>query len=440
MALDGRSRAVSVLLGTMLFAEFFLPRFALHFGQRELSIDVIVTLVCVAVLVLVGGIKPEPVRVALFCLAIGAMLVSASFNGASLTGRVSAPSFLLLAAIYFAYLFVVPDGSGAIFETTLRLFRRFSLIVAVAGVIQFAAQIAIPGPTLFTFESFLPESILTRSFNFVIPVPGAWDLNKSNGFFLLEPSHFSQLLGLAIIAEMAFFRPSWRLAVLGLGLLLSYSGTGLVVCGLFVPLLLVRRGYGRLVVVLLGGAFVLFLFANLIHLTSLFERVSEFDSEQSSAFARFLSPFYLFKDVVFPHIQTTLFGLGPGSIEPYFNSMDYAVHDPTWGKLFFEYGLVGTIPFLIFICRCLFAGARSVSLSAAVFFTYLVLGGNLVDARMEPLMLALVVYQSRPKREAAAPPAYYFDPFEMRSLARPTGTHPNANSPASSIRLTDELA
>ncbi|HLJ21006.1 MAG TPA: hypothetical protein VKU84_12440, partial [Stellaceae bacterium] len=265
-------------------------------------------------------------------------------------------------------------------------------------------------------ESFLPETILTQSFNFVIPVPGAWALNKSNGFFLLEPSHFSQMMALAVVAEMAFFRPSWRLAILGLALLLSYSGTGLVICALFVPLLLVRRGHGRLVVLSLGGAFILYLFANLIHLTSLVDRLSEFDSEQSSAFARFLSPFYLFSDLVFPHIDTTLFGLGPGSIEPYFNAMEYTVHDPTWGKLFFEYGMVGTIPFLIFICRCLFAGARSVSLSSAVFFTYLVLGGNLVDARMEPLILALVVYQSRPKPAAAAASAYRFQPLELRRL------------------------
>ncbi|MGH7125752.1 MAG: hypothetical protein ACREFI_15360, partial [Stellaceae bacterium] len=324
-AIHGSPGIVAALLGAMLFAEFFLPRFALHFGARELSIAVIVTLVSVAMLVLVGGVRPDPTRVALFCITMGCMLISAVLNGSGVTGRVSAPSFLLLASMYFAYVFVIPDPSGATFETTLRLFRRFSLIVAVAGICQFVAQIAIPGPTLFTFESFLPETILTQSFNFVIPVPGAWELNKSNGFFLLEPSHFSQLIGLAVIAEMAFFRPSWRLAILGLALLLSYSGTGLVVCAVFVPLLLVRRGHGRLVLFSLGGAFILYLFAHLVHLASLLERVGEFDSEQSSAFARFLSPFYLFSDVVFPHAQTTLFGLGPGSIEPYFTRMDYAV-------------------------------------------------------------------------------------------------------------------
>ena len=406
IAADRRLGIVSALLGTMLFAEFFLPRFAFHFGQRELSIAAIVTLMCVAMLVLVGGIRPDPTRFGLYCITAGSMIVAAMLNGGTLMGRVSAPSLLLLLCMYFAYVFVIPDGSNATFETTLRLFRRFALIVAVAGICQFFAQLAIRGPTLFTFETFLPASILTQSFNYVIPVPGAAELNKSNGFFLLEPSHFSQLIALAVIAEMAFFRPSWRLAIFGLGLLLSYSGTGLAVCAIFVPLLLIRRGHGPLVLAGIGAALVLIVFADLIHLTSLFDRLGEFNSERSSAFARFLSPLYLFRDFVFPHAQTTLFGMGPGAIEPYFHAEEYTVHDPTWGKLFFEYGVVGTIPFTIFVCRCMFTGARSFSLSAAVFFIYLVLGGNLLDARMEPLMLALVVFQSRARSTTRTVPAY----------------------------------
>ncbi len=96
--------------------------------------------------------------------------------------------------------------------------------------------------------------------------------------------------------------------------------------------------------------------------------------------------------------------------------MDYLVHDPTWGKLFFEYGMVGTIPFAIFLCRCFFVGARSYWLSAAVFFSYLLLGGNLVDARMEPLILGLVVFQGTARPSVRVPTVYGVRPFEPRSL------------------------
>jgi len=77
IAANGRLGVVPALLGAMLFAEFFLPRFALHFGPRELSVATIVTLVCVAMLVLTGGVRPDPTRIGLYCIAMVAMLIAA---------------------------------------------------------------------------------------------------------------------------------------------------------------------------------------------------------------------------------------------------------------------------------------------------------------------------------------------------------------------------
>ncbi len=382
------------LIGTILVAALILPRFALTFGQRELSLTVVVTLVSVAILVVMGELRVSPARMGLFCLAIACMLISAMLGTG---GRISPASFMLLITLYTSFIFMLRD-SDTMFPATLLIFRRLAFFIAVAGICQFVGQFAIQGPTLFTFDDTLPEAILSHGFNYVIPVPGAENLNKSNGFFLVEPSSFSQLMSLAIIAELAFFRPTWRLAVLGVGLVLAYSGTGLILFAVFVPALLIHKGHGRLVLMSVAGALALAVCANSLHLTSLFDRVSEFGSDRSSAFARFLSPFYLFEDFIFPHVQTTLFGLGPGAIEPFFNALEYEVHDPTWGKLFFEYGAVGTIPFVVFIGYSLFAGARSYWLSAAILLNYLLLGGNLLDARLQALMLALVVFQSGPPR------------------------------------------
>lgn len=378
------------LIGTILVAALILPRFALTFGQRELSLTVVATLVSVAIMAILGELRVNPVRMGLFCLAIACMLISAMLGTG---GRISPASFLLLITLYASFIFMLRD-SEAMFPATLLIFRRLAFFIAVAGICQFVGQFAVKGPTLFTFEDTLPETILSHGFNYVIPVPGAENLNKSNGFFLVEPSSFSQLMSLAIVAELAFSRPTWRLAVLGVALVLAYSGTGLILFAVFVPALLIYRGHGRLVLLSVAGALALAVCADSLHLTSLFDRVSEFGSDRSSAFARFLSPFYLFEDFIFPHVQTTLFGLGPGAIEPFFNALEYEVHDPTWGKLFFEYGAVGTIPFVVFICYCLFAGARSYWLSAAVLLNYLLLGGNLLDARLQALMLALVIFQS----------------------------------------------
>ena len=376
-----------VMLTAMLVGALILPRFALTFGQRELSATVVISLISVAVLAVTGELRLNPIRVGLFCLAIAAMLLSAMLGAGA---RNSVASFALLVCLYTAFLFVLRDGDGH-FEVTLRVFRFLAFLIAIAGICQFVGQFAIHGETLFTFEGLLPDAILSHGFNYVIPM-GIGDLNKANGFFLVEPSALSQLMALAIIVEFAFFQPSWRMAVLGLAMLLAYSGTGLILFVIFVPALLVHRGHGRLVLLAVAGAFALAVFSDSLHLTALMDRVRDFSSDRSSAFARFLSPFYLFHDFIFPHVQTTLFGLGPGAIELFFNQLEYEVHDPTWGKLFFEYGVVGTVPFVAFVCYCIFVNARSYWLSGAMFLNYLILGGNLVDARIQTLMLVLVVF------------------------------------------------
>jgi hypothetical protein len=382
---------VSIVLAIMLFTTLFLTRFALSFSRSELSLVLVVTLVCMAVLAGVGALYISPSRFILFAVAVSAMSIATMLGG---TGAVSLLSLVNLVLLYACYIFVVPSERQ--FPQAIRLFRSFMLFIALAAILQFLAQFLIPGPTLFTFETFLPRAILSHGFNYVIAVPGLSSLNKANGFFLVEPSSLSQLTALAIIVELALFAPSWRLLVLGLALALSFSGTGLLLLAAIGPGLLLRKGWAGVLLMAIPVLLLAVFLAESLHFTLWFDRLGEFHSDQSSGFARFLSPFYLFRDYVFPRLDTTLFGLGPGSIEQFFNKTAYQIHDPTWGKLFFEYGVVGTLPFAIFVIYCFFVGARSAWLSGALFFTYLLLGGNLVDARLHTIILVLCILQNRP--------------------------------------------
>jgi hypothetical protein len=383
-------------VAVILFSTIFLTRFALSStaSKSELSLPLVVLLLTMAALVLTGIVRVSLTRAALFSIAMGAMLVSTMVNVSNPIVPISPTSLLNLIAVYACYIFVMP-GAG-MFEWSIRLFRRFMMIIAVAGILQFIAQVAVPGPTLFTFEGLLPDQIISHGFNYVIPVPGLEKLNKSNGFFLLEPSSLSQMMTLTIIVELQFFRASWRLALFGAALLLAFSGTGLILFGLIVPVLLMRTGRAGIVAVAVPVLLLALVAAGAAHLTDTLDRVNEFSDNQSSGFARFLSPFYLFNDYILSHLQTTLFGLGPGAIEGFFNKTAYQIHDPTWGKLIFEYGVLGAVPFAVFVLYCFFAGTRSVWLSAALFINYLVLGGNLLDARLHALILALIVFQARP--------------------------------------------
>ena len=123
----------------------------------------------------------------------------------------------------------------------------------------------------------------------------------------------------------------------------------------------------------------------------------------SSGFARFLSPFYLFDDFIFTSTRNTLFGLGPGAIESFFNNFYTEVHDPTWGKLFFEYGLVGTLPFALFITCSFFADAPVRALAGALFLNWLIFGGYLLSPPIAALVLPLAVWHRRVRMAAGQP-------------------------------------
>jgi hypothetical protein len=374
----------------------FLSRFAFNFSDRKLSLPLMVVVASIVGLAVFGKLRVHLPRVILFAIAIAALMTATVLGG---TGRVSAMSFLLLAVLYLGYVFVV-DGDETTYAWVIVAFRWIGLIIAIAGIAQFFAQWIVPGPTLFTFRGVVPDGALSLEFNYVDPVdflPGRF---KSNGFFLPEPSIFGQFMALAAIVELLFFRPSYRLFVLGLAEFLSFSGSGAILCILFIPLLLLRRGDPLLLLlaVVLGVIFLIFLDSPLLE--PLLGRVNEFGSTHSSAFARFLSPFYLFDDYVFTSARNTLFGLGPGSIDAYFNNYHTEVFDPTWGKLFFEYGLVGTLPFAVFIICCFFADSPARWLSSALFFTYVLLGGYLLSAPTNALVLSLVAWHRRPWRPA----------------------------------------
>ena len=387
-----RSSLVAGVLAAMLASTLFLTRFALTVGHSELSLALVVVLVGTTLLVLTGAVRISPTRAGLFAVAIATMMLSVLLGGAV---DPSYLSFINLILLYAAWMFVVPDDRQ--FEWAIRLTRYFLLIIGLCGIVQFFAQVAIKVPFLFTWDTTFPRAVISHGFNYVIPAPGLGGLNKANGFFLLEPSSLSQMMSLAIIIELEFFKPSWRIMVLAAALALSFSGTGLVLFVAIVPLMLLTRGRGGLLLVVVPAAIAAATLLAGPKIALLLDRLQEFGSDQSSGFARFLSPFYLFRDYLYPDAATTLFGMGPGTIEGYTLKTAYLIHDPTWGKLIFEYGFLGALPFAAFVGYCFFAGARSTWLAAALFIDYLLLGGNLVDARLQVLILVLVVLQNRPR-------------------------------------------
>jgi len=232
---------------------------------------------------------------------------------------------------------------------------------------------------------------------------------KSNGFFFREPSTCSQYLALALICELAMRRRQvrklsmLRLGTLGLAVLVTYSGTGLATLfvGLMFPLGL--RTSMRMGGLLLGALLVYLVFGSMLNLTFTANRIDEFSNPGTSAYSRFVAPYYFIKANLDTFSIEFLIGHGPGSITRAAEHRAlFENADPTWAKLFFEYGAIGASALIGLI---LFSNIRSrapAELTAAFCFGWLVIWGGVALAPEVTglmFMLCAVIPAVRPARD-----------------------------------------
>ena len=221
-------------------------------------------------------------------------------------------------------------------------------IIAAAGVAQFFAQFL--GVKIFSFEGIVPSFMLVE-FGWNLQIgSGVGDTLKANGFFLLEPSIFSQFMAIALIIEtLAFKRPRY-LCLFIAGLFLSFSGTGWIILGTFIA------GVG----ISLGGRGLLLAAATTIALgivltaaltfspeaaAVLTERTDEIFIPMTSGHLRFITPFWLLSDVLSRVPSAIVVGLGPGTSEHLPINYLYNVNTPI--KITLEFGLPAFVAYLL---------------------------------------------------------------------------------------------
>ena len=220
--------------------------------------------------------------------------------------------------------------------------------IAIAGIVQFAAQFV--GVRNFQFSAILPQSILyERWYNLVIPV-GIGSLLKSNGFFIIEPSTFSQFMALGLIIEATLFRRPRYLIFFILALVLSFSGTGWIVLLSFLvaaTFTLGRRGIviATGTVTLLASAIGLIVLITPPVAAAFSSRIQEFWEIGTSAHMRFITPFWLLGYVIHREPLSLLMGIGSGASEAISVPWFYDVNTPV--KVLLEYGLPALVAYLM---------------------------------------------------------------------------------------------
>jgi hypothetical protein len=300
----------------------------------------------------------------------------------------SPTSLLLLVAVHLPYVFTVPQSNDG--ERIIKFFIQIATVFALLGIAQFGLMRVVNVSYLFPIENFVPDTFIVQHFNHqAVTEYGSHDY-RANGVFLLEPSFFSQLLAVAIVAELGTLARLTRLALFGLALLVSYSGTGIIVLAICLPLGIVAQRRWGLLLVGLCALVVLIPLQEYLHVDRLVSRVGEFGSSQSSGYYRFVGGFYLFDHFLWQDLWRTLFGYGAGSFTT------YASHDAAGEialfKIVFEFGLLGAVAYFGFLFACLLYSPAPRLLTLAVGITYLLSGIYIPFAH--GLALSLLLWNS----------------------------------------------
>ena len=299
-------------------------------------------------------------------------------------------SLLNLLTLY-AMLTVRPAGEfdG---KTVLNVFLFYARLCAVCGILQFLLQFV--HVRLFSFGQMFPALrpvLLEKDFAWNPLLSYGSTTLRSNGFFLLEPSIFSQVLVVAVVLDV-FINGRWRyLPLYTTAYMASYSGTGLA--SLTITLILIGftspRNASRVLVLGLAGALTASVFAVLApaQFAVFAGRFAGLGGGDASAHARYLGQVQ--------EVQTYLkearsfLGYGSGATA---RSIFYASGSGNPAlQLFVDYGIVGLALFAIFFIQALWQRSYA-ALSLLLIVNFEVGGGYLLFPPYILLVSALTVW------------------------------------------------
>ncbi len=401
------------LLAAPLIGATFLSKFGFPpLGAQGIGVSIFFLLGALAAGSVLGAVSIEPRRLALFAAMIGILGLIQIFQPNSF----SPSSLLLLVAVHLPYIFAIPGSDDK--DRIIKFFLGIVTVFAWCGIAQYCLQPFVSRRFLFPIENFTPDSFIVQQFNHQATMEYGSHEYRANGVFLLEPSFFSQVLAVAIIAELCTLGRMSRLAVYGTALIVSYSGTGLVVLVVCLPLCLIaQRRWGLLIFGMLTLAVIVPL-QLYFHADRLLARIAEFGSLQSSGYSRFVGGFYLFDQFLWHDPGRALFGYGAGSFTAYSSRVHYlAAAEMALFKMVFEYGLVGASTYFGFLFCCLFYSPAPRLLTLAVGITYLLNG--IYNPFAHGLALGLLLWNTRRTSEAST---RWLAPFWQRAGSADSAT------------------
>jgi hypothetical protein len=356
-----------------IISTLFLSQIAYNVGEFPFSVDFFCYALFAAYL-LVSRHLALDFR-SLLLVITGAAL--AAFRIPFASPYTSWTSLLLLLALYVPFAFRLSNRQDLqpVQEYIEDTFISIAIVISLIALVQLVLVNATKSPLLMNIHFVLPEAI--RSAGSYAYTREGTGLIKANGYFLRESATLSLVMAQALILEY-YGRSRWRvLGILAVGLITSFSGSGILalIAGFVLP-----RSIGRTPVFIatlagvIGVLFVLYS-ADVPFLNSYFARFDEFTTPNTSGYARFIAPFEM-TSRGFQEFTSTWLGNGAGTYlrEAGLLKVKYEVNDPTWAKLLYEYGVLGSmLVSSIFIIR-LYSSALRVEACNFFLFSWLISG------------------------------------------------------------------
>lgn len=386
-----RAGFVFALLATTVFARFGIGLT----DDFSISMGMVGLYVVAAALIWSGRARLNPMGALLVAavLFISALSLFVNQNYAPWRRQVSLNSWALLVMLYLPFaLGLRPGGdSRAMWLWLVRMHLAIMIAVTLCGIAQYAVQFVYRPVWLIDYTPLIPAPIRGSG---LYNTSNAMSTGlKSNGFFLREPSTFSAYTAFALLLEWSLFRRKWVLALFGMGLMLSYSGSGLLVLAIA---MMFPLGFTTLLRAAAAAAVLLVLYlllGGVLNLDYTLGRVHEFGSDRSSAYCRFILPGKTAVEAIDAQSWVSLLGHGPGTMQKLTASCE-----TTFGKVLFEYGLLGSlalIALIVYSVRQPWVPLRS---QAGFFVFWLVLGGHLLGP--DALLIIFLLCAMWPRRPA----------------------------------------
>lgn len=269
----------AVLAWTMVLG-ILSQKFALLLtSQTPLQLIVLIGYASLALLALYGKAH---------CNVLSLVLTLAFLGSATIANLFTAPAITSLAYVYAVYapMPVRVKLSRPAYMRHLNLFQTLNLFVSGWVFLDWGFQFAgLPMPNV---EHHLLEFFRYFNFNYIQPLEWGSPWLKPNAYFFLEVSFVAQSIATALVLELCLFRRVPLIGVYAIALIVSFSGTGLLLVALCLPVIVFYLRPKLIALALVatpiavGTAFGIGLVDNAIH------RSDEFSHEGASGNQRFL--------------------------------------------------------------------------------------------------------------------------------------------------------